>query len=203
MTLVSGDYVRVTCNFELADGTQYQNIYTYTRDGEDVVADATVVSGLKARIEAMYATIVAQVSEDVVPKLCFVDQIDWVTDAWEVVHNIGVFTPTFSPAATGDSIPYQCAPFLVFKTTRPKSVGKKFLFPFDELMQAEGVLTAGAVTAMVNFGVQVISTLDLGGDASMIPGIVRTGVNQWLSFQVAIVNDIIGTQRRRRPGVGA
>jgi hypothetical protein len=82
-------------------------------------------------------------------------------------------------------------------------VGKKFLFPFDEAKQADSILVAGAVTAMTAFGVIAIADIALGGDAILIPGIVRTGVEQWLSFQVAVVNDVIGTQRRRRPGVGA
>lgn len=203
MTLVSGDYVRVSCNFELGDGTLYQNIYTYTRDGVDVVSDATTVAQFKARMEAIYGTLTSQVKNNVVSKLCFVDQIAWTIDEWKVVKNIGVFTPTFTPTPVEDSLPFQSSPFVIFKTTRPKSVGKKFLFPFTELMQANSILVAGAVTAMVAYGVQVLSDLALGGDATMIPGIVRTGVDQWLSFQVAVVNDVLGTQRRRRPGVGA
>lgn len=203
MTLVSGDYVRVSVNFELGDGTLYQNIYTYTRDGEDVVSDEDTVDFIETRVEDMYNTIIAQVKDDTVEQLSFVDQIEWDGTKWEVVENIGVFTPAFNPNATGDALPYQSAPFLIFKTARPKTVGKKFLFPFDEAQQADSILVAGAVTAMTNFGAYAIAAISLGGSSTLIPGVVRTGSNHWLSFTVAVINDIIGTQRRRRPGVGA
>lgn len=203
MTIQSGDYLRVTCNFELGDGTQYQNIYSYTRDGEDPYSDANHVIAIKARVEAMYATIIALVKSDTVEQLSFVDRVEWVVDEWKVVENIGTFVPTFNPAAVGDALPHQCAPFLIFKTTRPKSVGKKFLFPFDEAQQADSILVGGAVTAMVAFGVLAIDDIPLVGVSTLLPGIMRTGVQQWLTFQVAVVNDVIGTQRRRRPGVGA
>lgn len=203
MTVLDGDYLRVTCNFELGDGTQYQNIYTYTRDGTDPVSDAAHVTAIDTQMEALYATLDSEVTADVTEQLSFVDRIAWSVDRWAVVENIGTFVPNFIPVAGGDAIPYQCAPFIVFKTTRPTSVGKKFLFPFDEAKQADSILVAGAVTAMTAFGVIAIADIALGGDAILIPGIVRTGVEQWLSFQVAVVNDVIGTQRRRRPGVGA
>lgn len=203
MTVVSGDYVRVTCNFELGDGSQYQNIYTYTRDGTGVFDDATHVVAIKAKMEAIYDELVGETTSDVVEQLSFVDKIAWDVDRWAVVANVGTFVPAFVPVGAGDALPYQCAPFVIFKTTRPKSVGKKFVFPFDEAQQADSILVAAAVTSMVAYGAKVISDIVVGADADLIPGIVRTGVEQWLSFQTAVVNDVIGSQKRRRPGVGA
>lgn len=203
MTLVSGDYIRVTCNFDLGDGTQYQNVYSYTRDGETVVSDAVTLGFIETKMEALYDELVSEVKNDTVEQLCFVDQVAWVVDEWKVVANIGVFTPLFAPVASGDALPYQCAPYVTFKTTRPKSVGKKYLFPFDEATQANTILGAGAIASLVAYGVIALEDIALGGDAILIPGIMRTGVQQWLSFQVAVVSDLLGTQKRRKPGVGA
>lgn len=205
MSVVDQDILRISVNFELGDGTQYQNIYHMVRDGQDAYSDAVHVTAIRTKIEAMYATIVAQVRNDVVEQLSFVDRIEFneITDQWEVVENIGTFTPAFTPANAGEGLPYQSAPYIIFKTQRPKSVGKKFLFPFAESEQDETVLTGAAVTAMVAFGVSVLNALVVGGDATLTMGIVRTGIQTWLSFLVAVVNDVIGSQKRRRPGVGA
>ena len=205
MAVLDGDILRVSVNFELGDGTQYQNIYHMIRDGTDAYSDAVHVSAIQVKIEAMYNTIVAHVRNDVVEQLSFVDRIEFneITDQWEVVENIGTFTPAFNPANVGEGLPYQSAPFLVFKTQRPKSVGKKFLFPFGETSQDETILTGAAVAAMVAFGVSVLNALVVGGDATLTMGIVRTGIQTWLNFLVAVVNDVIGSQKRRRPGVGA
>lgn len=205
MAVLDGDILRVSCNFELGDGTQYQNIYHYVRDGTDPYSDALHVSGLAAKMNAVYNTILAQVKSDVTEQLSFVDRVEWneITSQWEVVENIGTFTLSFVPSGVVDALPFQAAPYLIFKTQRPKSVGKKFLFPFIETMQASTILDAAAVTAMVAFGVQVLSAVALGGDATLTAGIPRTSFNVFLNFLVAVVGDVIGSQRRRRPGVGA
>lgn len=205
MSVLDGDILRVSVNFELGDGTQYQNIYHMVRDGTDAHSDATHVSAIETKVEAMYATIIAQVRNDVVEQLSFVDRVEFneITDQWEVVENIGTFTPGFDPANTGEGLPYQSAPYIIFKTQRPKSVGKKFLFPFGEDQQDETILIGAAVTAMVAFGVSVLNPLVVGGDATLTMGITRTGIGIFLNFLVAVVNDVIGSQKRRRPGVGA
>lgn len=205
MAVLDGDILRVSCNFELGDGTQYQNIFHMIRDGTDAVSDSVHMANIESRIESIYATIVSQVLDDVVARLSFVDRIEFneITDQWEVVENIGTFTPSFSPVNSGDGLPYQSAPYITFKTQRPKSVGKKFLFPFAESEQNETILVGGAITAMVAYGVQVLLGISLGGDATLTMGIVRTGIQTFLNFLVAVVNDVIGSQKRRRPGVGA
>ena len=205
MSVLDGDILRVSCNFELGDGTQYQNIWHVIRDGTDPVSDSAHIFSIKTEMELIYGTLVAQVRTTVTEKLSFVDRIEFneITDQWEVVENIGTFTLDFSPTNAGDGLPYQAAPYIIFKTQRPKSVGKKFLFPFAEDQQDETILVGAAVTQMVAFGVLVLSGILVSGDATLTFGIVRTGIQTFLNFLVAVVNDVIGSQRRRRPGVGA
>ena len=205
MSVVDQDILRVSLNFELGDGTQYQNIFHYIRDGTDPYSDVAHVQAIELEMETLYATIVAQVKNDTVVQLCFVDRIEFneITDQWEVVENIGTFTPAFTPTGAGETIPYQASPYVVFKTGRPKTVGKKYLFPFIESQQADTILEAAAVTAMVAYGTVVLTGIALGGDVTLTAGVPRTGVNSWFNFLVAVVNDVIGSQKRRRPGVGA
>lgn len=205
MSVIDGDVLRVTCNFELGDGTQYQNIYHYVRDGTDPYSDASHVSTILTRVNVMYATLEDLTKSDVVEQLGYVDRIAYneITDAWEVVENIGTFTPTFVPIGGAPAMPHMSSPYVIFKTARPRSVGKKFLFPFIETAQDDTILTAGAVTDIVAYGVAALVVGTLGGDATLTPCIVRTGVQTVLNLLVAVVGDVLGSQKRRRPGVGA
>lgn len=205
MSVVDGDILRISCNFELDDGTQLQNIWHMIRDGTDPISDATHVAAILAKLEQIYDKIVAQVVDNVVPKLSFVDRVEFneIVDEWRVVENIGTFTLDWTPTNANEGLPYQAAPYIVFKTQRPRSVGKKYLFPFAEDQQNETILVGAAVTAMVALGVDVLSGKEVGGDVTLTFGIVRTGIQTWLNFLVAVVNDVIGSQKRRRPGVGA
>lgn len=205
MAVLDGDVLRVSANFELGDGTQYQNIYHYTRDGTDPFSDAAHVAAIKADLQAAYIELEPEVHFTVTAQLSFVDRVEFneIVDEWRVVENIGTFTVVWTPDGTGDVLPFQSSPYVVFKTQRPKSVGKKFLFPFTELFQAHTILTAPAVVDVVAYAAQVLTTINLGGDATLSVVIVRTGVQTVLPLLVAVVNDVLGSQKRRRPGVGA
>ena len=205
MSVLDGDVLRVSCNFELGDGTQYQNIYHYVRDGTDPYSDAIHIAAIKSAMEAAYLTLVAMVRTDVTEQLSFVDRVEFneIVDEWRVVENIGTFTLNFIPAGSTDSLPFMSSPYVIFKTQRPKSVGKKFLFPFVESAQAGTILIGAAVTAIANYGASILAAINIGGDATLGPVIVRTGIHSVLPLLVAVVNDVIGSQKRRRPGVGA
>lgn len=205
MAIIDQDILRVSCNFELGDGTQYQNIYHFIRDGVDVYSDAAHITAISAKLQDAYADLVTFVKDDVVEKLSSVDRLEWSVPLgrWEVTENIGTFTITFSPIGTTDSLPFMSSPYVIFKTIRPKSVGKKFLFPMTEPAQANTILVAGAVTAIVDYAAEIMTAIALGGDATLTAGIPRTGFETWYNFLVAIVGDVMGSQKRRRPGVGA
>lgn len=205
MAVVDQDILRVSANFELPNGTQYQNVFYWIRDGTDPISDANHIAGIKAKLETAYADLVGEVTDGVVEQLSFVDRIEFneIVDEWRVVENIGTFTPTFTPTGGTAGLPHQCAPYIYFKTIRPRTVGKKFLFPFIEASQDDTILDAGAITALTAFATELLVDIVLGGDATLANGVPRTGVQSWYNFLVAVVSDVLGTQRRRKPGVGA
>lgn len=205
MAVLDGDVLRVSCNFELGDGTLYQNIYHWVRDGTDPISDQAHLTNIELKIEAAYDELDTIVKNDVTPQLCFVDRVEYneITNQWEVVENIGVFTPAFNPAGVDDALPFQSSPYVIFKTQRPRSVGKKFLFPLLESQQDSTLMVGGAINAITAYAAIILTAINLGGDATLGPVIVRTAFNTVLPLLVAVVNDVLGSQRRRRPGVGA
>jgi len=203
MALGVGDIVRTSCNFTLTSGDQYQNVFHHIFDGTGGVSDAAVVADIQAWAEGMYAEILTMVDAGVTEQLSSVDQVEWVVDEWKVVANIGTFTPTFAPSGGGGILPNQVAPFIVFKTARPKTVGRKFLFPFVSALQDEGVITGGTVTLLTAWAADAVNDITIDVLNVLHPGVVRTGVNDFQAFSTALVTNLVGAQRRRRQGYGA
>lgn len=203
MALGTGDIVRTSINFNLDDGVQYQNVYHHIFDGAGGVSDAAVVADIKTWAETMYGEIITMVKQGTSPQLSSVDQVEWVTDEWVIVANIGTFTMTYAPNNATEKCPNQCSPFITFKTARPQSVGRKFLFPPMESFQNGGYLTAGAVTDYVAFADDAVNDIEIDVLNVLHPGVIRVGVNDFLVFTIAVVTNLLGTQRRRRPGYGA
>lgn len=203
MALGVGDIIRTSCNFLLGSGDQYQNVFHHIFDGIGGVSDAAVVADIETWSDAMYSELNAQVDQNIVEQLSSVDQVEWTGSAWEIVANIGVFTPDFTPGSSVGQLPNQSSPFVVFKTERPKSVGRKFLFPVAAANQDSGILGGGTVTAIVAWAFDALNDIEIDVANVLHPGIIRVGVNDFLPFTVSIVTNLIGSQRRRRQGDGA
>lgn len=203
MTLAVTDIVRTTINFLLGNGVEYQNVFHHIFDGIGGVSDAAVTLDIAQWASWMYQEIESHMDENVVARLSFVDQVEFVEDEWKVISNIGTFTVTVTPIVSADMSANQISPFVTFKTSRPKSVGRKFLFPTPEGQQASGIIAEAMVTTITAWASDAVNDIEIDAFNVLHPGIVRTGVNQFLSFTVAIVTDLVGTQRRRRPGYGA
>lgn len=203
MTIVAGDILRTSVNFTLGDGSQFQNVYHHQRSGVDVHTDATHVAAIKTWAETMYADLVTICRSDIVEALSSVDLVEFVGAIWKVTKNIGTFTPTFTPTGSAGVLPNQIAPFLIMKTHRPKTVGRKFLFPSLESQQEAGIVDSAVLAALAAFGGHMMTYIALGGASDLILGVPRTGIDAWYGFYSVVFNDLLGTQRRRRPGYGA
>lgn len=205
MAVVDQDKLRVSLNFELADGTQYQNVYHMIRDGNDAYSVQAHLDAIEVKMELAYADIQTLVPAETTEQLCFVDRVEYneIVDQWRVVENVGTFTPLFEPSGSLEGLPYQCSPYIYFKTARPRTVGKKFLFPISEPFQADTIIIPAALVFITAMATELLTPIALGGDATLTLGVPRTGVNSWFNFLIAVVRDVLGTQRRRKPGVGA
>lgn len=203
MTVVDGDVIRTTANFTLRDGSLYQNVYHHILEGTAPFGDATVVTALDTWLTSVYDAIRTHVTVTAVGNLCSVDKVAWDGAKWAVVSNLGTFVHTFVPVGAGDEMPNQVSPFVTFKTERPKSVGRKFLFPLLETSFTEGQLTSTVVAILVAYANLVLADVNLSPLNDLVPGIPRTGADVFLVFLLAIVTNIAGTQRKRRLGAGA
>lgn len=206
MVVLAGAILRTSMNFLLGDASLYQNVYHHRRVGPGlVITDAAHVAAISAWAQDMYATIDTIVSDDVVEQLSSVDRVEWDGAKWEVTENIGTFLITFVPTGTAtQAMPNQVSAFVTFKTARPQTVGRKFLFPMTENDFLGGVINAAAVAKVVDYADDAVNDIEVDFPLDfLIPGVVRTGEDSFEDFTLALVTNLAGTQRRRRRGHGA
>lgn len=206
MAILAGAILRTSVNFTLGDATLFQNVYHHQRVGPGLLlTNAQHVAALLAWATAMYGEINTQVSDDVTETLSTVDRVEFVAGQWTVTESIGTFTITWAPIGAGaTAMPNAVSPFVTFRTGRPKTVGRKFLFPLIEGAFTSGLLHSGTLTDIIAYADDALNNVVVDAPLDLlVPGVPRTGVDEWQEFTVAVVTDNPGTQRRRRLGVGA
>lgn len=202
MTVTNGDVIKLVVEAVLGDGTIVQNVYYLLAQLAAGQADQSVLNALETYVEAAYAEVISYLSDTVTFNPITADIIEWDGTKWETTYHIGTEDIDTAPAVVTEPLPNQIAPFATFNTERPKSKGRKFLFGFVEAASDGSFLISACTTAMAAFAAEVITTIVLGPLNELTPGIVRKGVDLFLEFSSAVVTNVVGTQRRRRPGVG-
>jgi hypothetical protein len=203
MSVSLDEVVRTTINFTLADGTQFQNVWHHRKIGASSWSDANIVTAIQSWADSLYDGLQNRVEVGITPQLCSVDKVAFVVSEWEVTENLGTFAITFTGSDANQPLPNQCSAFITYKTIRPKTVGRKFLFPFTEAYQDHGIMTGTLVTSLTTFAAAGLADIYLGPLDDLEPGVPRTGVDAFYAFTAAVVTNLYGTQRRRRPGYGA
>lgn len=202
MSVSPADICRLTSEFTLLDGTVCQNIYHLRANFAVSQSDAAVLTALETWIEAAIGEVVGAIKNNVSVNLHQVDVVDWDGLKWEVVQNVGTFTPTFTFGNANDQLPNQVSCFATFNTLRPKTKGKKFLWGFTEDTTSASVIQSATVTAIAAFAAEVLDNAVIDVLNYLVPGVPRSAVDAFYDFTTAVVTNIVGSQRRRRPGVG-
>lgn len=204
MTVAPGSILKLTSGFTLQSGTIMQNIYHFRCVFATAQTEAQVRTTLQSWLEDLLDNLELLTFDEVVSRETFVDVVEWspTETRWEVVQNVGSFIPSFTPTQALDPMPDQNSPYVVFKTARPKTVGKKKLFPFTETSFDGSTLSASLVTAIVAYAADAMDDAVIGLLDYMVPGVPRTAVDAFYDFALAVVTNIVGTQRSRKPGVG-
>lgn len=205
MTVASGDILKATHQVLLADGSIAQNVYYLQALFASGQTDQTVMDAVEVWFEDMYDELAAELMATMLQDWCTLQEIQFndITDQWEVYRLIGLFLPSDTFGNVSEALPNQTSAFASFNTARPKSRGRKFLYPFGEDRQAATILISAALTAMSNYAAIALNDVVIDVLNHLLPGIPRAAFDVFLPYTVAIVTDVMGTQRRRRPGVGA
>lgn len=202
MSVEDGDVLQAVVDFLTPGGNHMQNKYTWLASLASSQSEAAVITAILAALDILYTEMNADISTVFNDPDCYIDKIAVVGDQWEVSENVGEGIIDTSFASTDEIVPFQCAPYFCGRTARPRSRGRKFILPFGEDRSSGSGLIAGAVTDLTDAATEYIDDIDLGSGNTLIPGIASTVTLTFWPFVGAIVANLIGSQRRRVPGVG-
>jgi hypothetical protein len=204
MTIENGDVLRVVIDHLLDDGTITNLVFHYLANLETPQANGTALNQLEEFVERFFGEVEERIHSGSalgaleVNKVAFNEE----TAQWEVSEYIGTRYPTVTFTNAGEQLPNQNAAVLVAKTTRPKSYGKKFFAGMTETDSTGSEWNAYTLTDMAAALLEYLLDIELAPSNTLTPGVPRSKFDVFLPFTTGIVDYIVGSQRRRKPGVG-
>jgi hypothetical protein len=204
MTISNGDVLKVFLELVLADGTIAQNVYHLRAAFADDQSDAAVSAVVETYLEDIMGDVAAYLSNSFTINPSWLNRVAWdpVGAKWAVDYLVDIFTPSFTHTNTDDPFPNQIAPVMVGNSYSPTTRGRKFLPGFVETAADGGSLVVAAVTALVAAVADYISPVVVSAGNNLVPGVPDQDSSTFWTFRDGVANTIVGTQRRRKPGVG-
>ena len=204
MTVSNGDVLKGFIEIVLADGTITNNVFWFLADFLSDQSDYDVANTVESYIEDIYSSVATYLADDFTINPSYLHQVSWdpATYKWITDRLVGTLTPSFTHTNTDDPFPNQVSPVLVANTGRPGTRGRKFLTGFVETAAEASDLVSGAVTALTTALNHYLADETISAGNELKVGVGREANGAFALFTNGVVDSAVGTQRRRKPGVG-
>lgn len=203
MTVSDGDVIKAVASFVEPTAGAQQNAWHWIAQFASDQTDAAVLAAIISALGDIYDEFAAHIDADMDDPDIAVDVVEWQTDEWVTVARVGEGVAGTNFAAAGENLPPQCAPYFVMRTSRPRSNGRKFMPVIDEGAQNGGWLTSAAATALGNTLTEALTDITISAGNDLVPGVASTVTGTFLPFLNGFISGVLGTQRRRKYGIGA
>lgn len=192
-----GDICRASAKM-LLGAEEVVNVFHLRHDGVSPVSDGDWNVGVIGWISNMYQDADTIFTDDLIEDLI---------DTYNVTQDRPMYTQewpgSFQGTDTSAPLPYQNCYLLTFPTAVKKSLGKKFMPGVTENQSAgAGLIVGGAITVLAALIVDILAGFVVAGN-QMNVGNLRETSPIFVPWESGIVEALISTQRRRKPGVGA
>lgn len=197
MTVNIGDRIRITARMEFGGVNDVQNVYHVSGVGGASETDANFMAAIALFLDTQYTIINPFISNTIT----YLDVL-----GFNITQNLPlppIGWPTLvGGAGGGDATSPQVSPTVFWRTSRARSIARKFLPLGSELDVAAGILSTAFLAALANYGVAFVGGIPMGLlnvrfiTLNLITGLTAT-------YENALVPVDTRTQRRRRRGVGA
>ena len=208
MSIVSGNFIRTSCRFKNSESGDVVNVYHFYAGGTGLATDNDIMTAIEAQMSVMYAYVASQMPSSQDPYDIRHDVVDWVGGKETVIRTLGTrtWTLTTPPNGSTDMMPAMDGVIVNLRTTEPKTFGRKYVGALLEGGQSSGNLTGAALAQFVSYAAAILTPI-VSGTITLTPGVLsyKAGNNipYWASFVAAVVNSILGSQRRRRKNRGS
>jgi len=194
------DIVRVTAQFSDEDSNVFQWVWHYLQIAGGVVDWEDVLDAILVLLATAWDDIDQMVSSSIGGDTLELALWDGTNQQFDTVAN--VVATSLVGSAADERANYQDAPVVKFFTEVGRSIGKKFLFGVTDASITSQVVTAAQVTNMAFFASDLNDNVTDGG-ATFSPGnfnVPTETFREWTG--VVEANALVGTQDRRRVGIG-
>lgn len=205
MAVNDTDILKVVVSLLLADNTIAQMVYHFLADFAAQQTNADVLDAVEVKVEDIYTELADEVSDAVTLDSMEVDVVEWDETEQEFLttQTIGERSPSVTFTEVTEALPNQMAATMGAYTTYPKVRGRKAFPGFAENAADVGTLTTAAATALSGALAEYLGDITISAGNTLSPGVASKSTEAFRAFGSGWINTILGSQRSRKPGVGA
>lgn len=198
MPVATSDIVRITAVLTDDNEGTVQNVY-WAKQVSGGADDETFMNAARYQLEIMYGYI-----DQIMPDSVSFTEIR----GYNLTQDYPLTTITWQALTEGgvdvdDPLPAPLCCLVMGRTPFSKAVGRKYIGPFCEQDQDNGVWSAGVLANLANFAVAWAANYATGGTGSAQFGVYSKAEAVWRPIVSRVVKEIVAYQRRRRAGRGA
>lgn len=205
----AGDIVRVSARMKNTVSGDVMNVYHLLMVGAGGTGTAAELNtGVQAWLSTAFANVASDLGADNDPFDIRYDVVEYVGGRIVVTRPLGVFTWTLTspPVGSGEGGTPQDAAILNFRTASAGSYGRKYIGVYNEGSVAAGRLATAQVGRLADLAADlltnVVASASLAGQLGAISQKIGAA-GTWVDFTAAVVNAVLGVQRRRRINRGS
>lgn len=207
MPMTHLDTCKVGLYVTLPDVVTAMNVYCFTLFdlAGDNPTNAQVLTAIDSKLEQCYLDLQTYMKSGVEAGDFYADRVAWDGEKWETIENLGEGIVGVIGNSAADLAPHGVAPVVTFNTSRPQTRGRKFLPGIVETSFQGSTPTSAFLTALGDFALELLTPIAVVGTAYLASSVLGTsGGSAGIVYTLleAVINDWVGYQRRRKPGVG-
>lgn len=199
MTVSSGDIFRAALKYSMPDTQTAYNVLGFMCTAGSCT-DTELLTALDSLLVTALAYIAGNIFSGVDVDEARVTGMVWTAGEWVVDRLVGSIVPTFTPTDANHMLPHAVAGVITLPTAHPRRRGRVFIPGLTENQQVASDLEPGAVTSLTSFA-SALTTVMTPGSANVSyhvlgsDGLARPATTY-------VVNSLVGSQRKRKPGIG-
>ncbi len=187
-------YFKAVLKGNLAGAAQTRNVFYFDGTTE---GDQYIPADIELYIDTLWAPVQQLIS--LIWECYEIEVFKWVPTHWE--HFAVIPYTAASGVAVDDAFPNQMAAVILGITSALKTRGRKAIAGFVDTSAVAGLLTGGALIQLALAMSIYVSHLH-GSTGDLVPGTWTRATNTFHPFIGGVADAILGTMRRRKPGIG-
>lgn len=202
MTVSPGDILQVVQNIDMPDLVKAQNVFTFIAGGTGTATDGVITATLEGFLENFYDELAGRISGAVSLAEAVISVMEYdIDDGWLVSRNVGTAEPSVTFSASGDMLPHAVAAVITAPTAVPKRRSRKSIPGCVEEEIDDSEVTTTLLTALALAAIEWLTDTPVTGGIILISSLLSSlGIT--IPLVSATVPNVIGSQRRRKPGIG-